>query len=422
MKFSLSIGLLLPFAAAKMSYNGWKAYKVDTSHSSKAVTSLLKDFNHVSLSCRHSQDALEVAISPEDLDAFEALDLNTTLLNDDLGVDIAKEGTFEAYHPTTKTQGLVAAPPDKSYFKSYHNLEQHFQFLSDLHASFPSNSETFSAGKSVQHRELRGIHLWGNGDKGKNPAIIWHGNVHAREWITAMTVEYMTYKIIQGYKNNDVLIRDTLDSYDFYIMPIVNPDGFVYTTKTDRLWRKNRQKHSHQPCVGTDINRNWPYKWDVPGGASEYPCDETYRGVEAGDTPENQALVNHTMTISKNTGIRSYVDWHSYSQLILLPYGYSCSAKANNLETQMDLAGGVADAIRKVHGLEFEYGPTCETIYQTSGESSDWVFDVAKAELSWGIELRPRRLTGDGFVVPAGQIVQSGEEIWAGMRYLFSRL
>ena len=88
----------------------------------------------------------------------------------------------------------------------------------------------------------------------------------------------------------------------------------------------------------------------------------------------------------------------------------------------MDLAGGVADAIRKVHGLEFEYGPTCETIYQTSGESSDWVFDVAKAELSWGIELRPRRLTGDGFVGPAGQIVQSGEEIWAGMRYLFSRL
>ncbi|KAJ4245024.1 hypothetical protein NW762_014231 [Fusarium torreyae] len=411
MKFSLFVGLLVPFVAAKVSYNGWKAYKIDTVHSHEAVTNSLKDFHHVSLGCGHSRGALEVAISPESLDAFRALDLNTTLLNDDLGVEIAEEGMFEAYNPTTKAQGLVAALPNKSYFKSYHNLEQHFQFLSDLHASLPNNSEIFSAGKSVQNRELRGIHLWGNGAQGKNPAIIWHGNVHAREWITAM-----------GYKNNDALIRDTLDSYDFYIMPIVNPDGFVYTTKTDRLWRKNRQKYPRHSCIGTDINRNWPYKWDVPGGASEYPCDETYRGVEAGDTPENQALVNHTMTISKNTGIRSYVDWHSYSQLILLPYGYSCSAKANNLRTQMDVASGVADAIRKVHGLEFEYGPTCETIYQTSGESSDWVFDVAKAEFSWGIELRPRRLTGDGFVIPANQIVQSGEEIWAGMRYLFARL
>ena len=76
--------------------------------------------------------------------------------------------------------------PPKSYFKSYHSFEQHVQFLSDLQKSFSKNSEVFVAGKSVQNREIKGIHLWGKGDKGRNPAIVWHANSHAREWISGM--------------------------------------------------------------------------------------------------------------------------------------------------------------------------------------------------------------------------------------------
>lgn len=198
--------------------------------------------------------------------------------------------------------------------------------------------------------------------------------------------------------------------------------GFIYSTKSDRLWRKNRQKNDDKTCVGTDINRNWPHKWDIPGGSSTNPCDETYRGRKAGDSPEIKALTNHTMAIAQKTGIRSYIDWHSYSQLILLPYGYTCDLNATNADYQMDLAGDVAAAIENYQGTYFDYGPTCQTIYQTSGGSSDWVFDVAGAELSWGIELRPGRLRGNGFVLPPKEIIKSGEEIWAGMKVLFTKL
>lgn len=72
-----------------------------------------------------------------------------------------------------------------SYFDSYHGFDEHLQFLEDLAAAFPDNSETFSAGNSLEDRPLQGIHLYGSGGAGK-PAIIWHGNVHAREWITSM--------------------------------------------------------------------------------------------------------------------------------------------------------------------------------------------------------------------------------------------
>jgi murein tripeptide amidase MpaA len=35
----------------------------------------------------------------------------------------------------------------------------------------------------------------------------------------------MAYKLIQAYRIRDPLITETLDNFDFYIMPVVNPDG-----------------------------------------------------------------------------------------------------------------------------------------------------------------------------------------------------
>lgn len=139
-----------------------------------------------------------------------------------------------------------------------------------------------------------------------------------------------------------------------------------------------------------------------------------------GDTPEMAVLTNHTLTIAGDVGIKFYVDWHAFSQLILLPYGYSCSAVVQDLDRQMELAGGVAAAIKSVNGLDFVYGPTCETIYQTSGGSMDYVYDVADADISWAFELRPSSGDQGGFIIPPDQILPSGKENWEGMRHLFA--
>ncbi|CEI62237.1 Metallocarboxypeptidase A-like protein [Fusarium venenatum] len=421
MRFSIIVAALLPLAFSKATYNNWKGYSIDTSDvSHEHVINVLGGIDHVPLG--EHKDAIEVAVHPTSIHTFEGLALNSILFIEDMAEELAKEGNFEKLSPAHTHGHIKLVQPDKAYFKSYHSFEQHTQFLKDLQSSFPKNSEVFSTGKSVEGRDIQGIHLWGKSGKGKNPAIIWHGNVHAREWISSMTVEYLAWKLVQGYHDKNKVSRSIIDSHDFYILPIVNPDGFVYTTRSDRLWRKNRQKGAHKTCVGTDINRNWPYKWDIPGGSSTDPCNETYRGRKSGDTPEIKALTNHTMAIAQKTGIRSYIDWHSYSQLILLPYGYTCNHNATNTNYQMELAGEVATAIEDYGGTYFDYGPTCQTIYQTSGGSSDWVYDIAEAELAWGIELRPGRLRGDGFVLPPKNIIKSGEEIWAGIKVLFTRL
>ncbi|EEY22980.1 carboxypeptidase A4 [Verticillium alfalfae VaMs.102] len=355
MRASTIIAATLPLAAAKVSYDGFKAFSIDSHDNFDAVEASLAGLNYVSLSCQDDHDHLDVAIAPEDLAAFEALNLDAKVTFEDFGAELAAEGEFESYTVSR-----------------------------DLHAAFPDNSEIYTAGESLEGRPIKGIHLWGRDGPGKHEAIIWHGTVHAREWIVAPTVEYMTYKVIDGYKKRACSSVRTLDNYDFYIMPIVNPDGFVFTYTENRLWRKNRQVRTGASCIGTDINRNWPYKWDVPGGSSTNPCSETYRGLAPGDTPEMQVLTNHTLGLSRTTGIKFFVDWHAFSQLIMLPYGYSCTEVAANNDYQMKLAAGVNEAIKSVNGLNFVFGPTCPTIYQTSGVSMDWAYDVANAELSWG--------------------------------------
>lgn len=75
--------------------------------------------------------------------------------------------------------------PAMSWFESYRRFEDHLAWLDDVRAAFPKNSQTFVAGKSVEGRQIKGIHLYGVQGPGKRPAVVWHATVHAREWIAA---------------------------------------------------------------------------------------------------------------------------------------------------------------------------------------------------------------------------------------------
>jgi hypothetical protein len=101
-------------------------------------------------------------------------------------------------------------------------------------------------------------------------------------------------------------------------------------------------------------------------------------------------------------------------------YGYNCSAvPAKNTEL-LDLADGAAWAIEQVHNTTFVSGPICKTIYPATGCSVDYVNDVAGAEYTFTTELRDGGLFG--FVLPPEQIIPSGEEAFAGLRFLLENM
>ena len=103
--------------------------------------------------------------------------------------------------------------PHESWFDSFHDYDDHVQFWKDLRSAFPANSELFSYGKSLEGRDMFGLKLKGPGRRNKK-AVIWHGNVHAREWITGMTLEYITWNMINEYRKRNVEVRQILEKYD----------------------------------------------------------------------------------------------------------------------------------------------------------------------------------------------------------------
>ncbi|CCF42700.1 carboxypeptidase A1 [Colletotrichum higginsianum] len=292
-------------------------------------------------------------------------------------------------------------------------------FLNDLVASYPNNAAIVTSGKSLQGNTITGIHIHGTASKGVRPAVVFHSTVHAREWISTMANEYIAWNLLSKY-STDAEIRGFVDKYDFYIFPVVNPDGFIYTQTTNRLWRKNRQTTPGSTCIGHDINRNWPFQWSLTGGASTNPCDEDFKGVTQGDAPETAALSAWLARTKAAQGLKLFIDFHAYSQLFMTPYGYSCSAvSAKNTELQ-SLARGAVAAIKAVHGTSYRYGPICSTIYKATGSSVDYVNDVVKADYTFTQELRD---TGNyGFVLPAAQILPTSEETYAGIRYLLQNM
>ncbi|KAK7402775.1 hypothetical protein QQX98_011484 [Neonectria punicea] len=420
MRFTLSTSLVVPLALSVVaapslnvkSYDGYKVFRVKTHGDESSIEEKLSSLSYEEWA--HESQHIDVVLAPSQLDAFEALGLDSHVMHEDLGDSIATE--------SSTTRKWKRQADDLAWYDSYHKYEDHLQYFEDLHELFPNNSEIISSGKSYENRTITGLHLWGGDGPGK-PAVLYHGTVHAREWISTLTVEYIALQLIQGYKDDDKLVQSFLDSYDFYIIPIVNPDGFLYSQTSDRLWRKNRQPPPSGSCFGRDINRNWEFGWNAnPLGASTNPCSQTYKGEKASDSPENKGLDKLVRKLRDGAGIKLYIDWHSYGQYILSPYGYNETLYAPELGKWTKAASLISETIRDSSDARttFTFGPSGATLYTTTGAAPDHVYSIGGADFSYTIELRD---TGDfGFVLPPAQIKPTAEEQWEGQKVLLSLL
>lgn len=96
MKSFSILALGLQVVAAKVSYDGYKAFHIETSDY-EATEAALEGIEYVSLNCESNHKTLEVAVAPGSLKDFEALGLNTEVTVEDVGVEIAAEGELKAY-------------------------------------------------------------------------------------------------------------------------------------------------------------------------------------------------------------------------------------------------------------------------------------------------------------------------------------
>ena len=221
----------------------------------------------------------------------------------------------KAEHPMTWTE--------------YHSQDDVEAYLDYLAATYDF-VEVESIGESFEGRPMRVIKAC-KGGCGNKPAMWIDGGIHAREWISPASVSWMIKEVIE----NDADHPELLENLDWYILPIHNPDGYAYTQSSDRMWRKTRSSHPGIGlCKGTDANRNYGYHWN-DGGSSNLGCSDTYMGPEAFSEVENRNV--RDFILAHKDQIKFFNSIHSYSQLILLPWGFTTS-NAPGYENLMNLA------------------------------------------------------------------------------------
>jgi murein tripeptide amidase MpaA len=129
-----------------------------------------------------------------------------------------------------------------------------------LSLQFPDTVKTVDLAKTAEGRSLRAITIASNGTVGKNPVILIDAGIHAREWAAVMSAVYLIDQLTEKSNENKELLQ-----VDWVIIPVANPDGYVYSHTTDRFWRKNRSPQA-QGCYGVDLNRNFGLEWHAAPG------------------------------------------------------------------------------------------------------------------------------------------------------------
>ena len=330
---------------------------------------------------------------------------NYSVLIPDVQALIDQERAHSSTFSVKQTESLLTGGPvdPKTLFKDYQDADVYVAYLAGL-----PGAEKITIGQSYLKKDINGV-KFGNGPRN----IVFHGGIHAREWISPATATYVA-SFLLGDSAEAVDLRS---KFTFHAIPVLNVDGYAYTRDPngDRLWRKNRQPAPGSSCLGTDPNRNFPTAWSKPG-ASGSPCSETYYGPSALSAPESAAIYNYV----KNLGnVISYMDFHAYSQLWMFPYGYDCNAKAKDFDTLSAGSKKAVSALKAVNNISYKDGPICNTIYQASGSSVDAMYDLG-VKYSYTAELRD---TGrNGFVLPASQSIPSGEETTKAMVALYNHI
>ncbi len=307
----------------------------------------------------------------------------------------------------TATAGAAAAaphfPPGDDAYHTYAELTTELQ---NIVAAHPKIAKFMPFGKSYEGRDIWMLKISDNvGTDEHEPEVLITGLTHAREHLTVEQALAVIRWLVNGYDSNS-RIKHIVDSTELWIVPMLNPDGGQWDIRSGKyhFWRKDRQPTPGSQAIGTDINRNFGYRWGCCGGSSSYPYDIVYRGRHAFSTPEAAAerdFVN-SRVIDGVQQIKLSLSFHSFGAQILYPYGYTKETLPPDMvrddhKALKALAAGI--------GTRNGYHPLLESqLYITDGTFNDWNYGHARI-LSFTVELAPQTTSQGGFY-PSGKQVK----------------
>lgn len=280
--------------------------------------------------------------------------------------------------PYRKLSQQQAGIPD---YPCYPTVEETFTDAQQLATDYSDLAEWIDVGDSWNKTQFQGgYNLWvlkitNQSITGEKPILFVHSAMHAREYTTAALNLEFAKQLLNDYAT-DADSRWIVDHHEVHLMFHMNPDGRKFA-ETGVLWRKNVNNLYCSSSPGIDLNRNFTYFWNWTNGvgSSGNACEQTYRGPSAASEPETQAVEAYVRSIfADNRGDNDsdaapldtpgmHIDLHSYSELILWPWGHDYDPAPNG--PQLQTLG------RKLAYFN-DYYPTQSTgLYPTDGTSDD---------------------------------------------------
>ena len=282
---------------------------------------------------------------------------------------------------------------------AYHNYDEMVEAIQQADVTHPDILRVTSVGFSLEGRPIPAVKISDEPDTEDpaEPDILFMALTHAREHLTVEMALAIIRWFTEGY-GVDPALTNLVEQREIWVLPNVNPDGGEYDIADGyyRFWRKNRRLNP-DGSYGVDLNRNYGYRWGCCGGSSPYPHSETYRGPAAFSEPETQAVRDFVLA---HPDIRVAISFHTYSELILYPYGYTY----DDLPPDMDLADYQAFvALAQEMAATNGYLPAqASDLYITSGDAGDWLYGELGI-FGFTFEMYPK--TADpGFYPPADVI------------------
>jgi hypothetical protein len=294
-------------------------------------------------------------------------------------------------------QAMLFPPGDSAY----HDYDEMVAELQQAALDHPEVFSLFSLGTSYEGRTIWAGKISDNVTVDESePEVLFVHHQHAREHLTVEQALYTLHMLTDEYAT-DPSIAALVDGREVWMVFDMNPDGGEYdvATGTYQSWRKNRQPNPGSSSVGTDLNRNWGYRWGCCGGSSAMTSSQAYRGPAPFSAPETQVVRDFvdSRVIGGVQQITAAIDFHTHAELIMWPYGYTYA------DVPSDMVPDDHQVFVKMgHDMAAMTGYTPQQgseLYISDGTLRDWLYG-AHGILSYTFELYPKTSAQGGFYPP----------------------
>jgi murein tripeptide amidase MpaA len=243
----------------------------------------------------------------------------------------------------------------------YRTVAQLDSLTAQLAAGFPQLCARVRLPEaSVEGRDVYALRMRAGGGADRR-GVLLVGGTHSRELMNPDALVELAVDLVVSYLNGQDIayggrtwpardIKVILESLDLWLLPCSNPDGRHHVMTVDDLWRKNRRDNPQTACDGVDLNRNVGILWGVTEGQTSCsPCSDVYAGPSAFSEPEPRN-VKHLLDTNR---IDCFADVHSYSELVLYPWGHAPTQTADPAQRFTGLPNGTCTPIGQAGYKEY---------------------------------------------------------------------